>query len=250
MGETLEALQRLQSIELQLAEIRRDREAKARRVEHHKRQIRKAEEKLATGQAAIRERQARADALQLEAASFEESIDKHRQALNTAKTNKEYAAILTAMNTEKADCAKLETQIIQELDGIQSLRDDAAKIEASVVKLSEEAVLAEAALRKHDGKWQQQREALQADREVCADKVPPAALAIFNRVAEHHDGEALVPVAKLHPKREEFICSGCNMKLTLEVINSLHTRDEIQVCTVCGRILHLETPPTPQRTHK
>jgi predicted nucleic acid-binding Zn-ribbon protein len=248
MGETLEALHRLQAVERQLAEIRRDREAKVRRVEYHRRQIRKAHEKLEATQASIRERQTRADALQLEMTSFEESIDKHRQALNTAKTNKEYAAILTAMNTEKADSAKLETQILQELDAAQALKNEAAKIEATIVKLTEDATRADTSLQEHDKKWKNQRDGLQADRDVCAEKVPPAALAVFNRVAEHHDGEALVPVSRLHPKREEYICSGCNMKVTLEVINALHTRDDIQECAVCGRILHLDSTPSAQRS--
>ena len=54
----------------------------------------------------------------------------------------------------------------------------------------------------------------------------------------------MVPVHKLHPKREEYMCGGCNLKVTLEIVNSLQTRDEIQVCKVCGRILFIETPQT------
>ena len=89
-----------------------------------------------------------------------------------------------------------------------------------------------------------EQQELQARRDECAIDVPPTALAIFNRVAEHHDGQALAPVVKLHPKRDEYVCSGCNMKLTLEVINALRSRDEVQECKVCGRILHIETPAT------
>jgi predicted nucleic acid-binding Zn-ribbon protein len=46
----------------------------------------------------------------------------------------------------------------------------------------------------------------------------------------------------MHPKRDEYLCSGCNMKVTLEVINALQTRDELQTCKVCGRILYWEAP--------
>ena len=46
MGETLEALLRLQEVETKLAVIRRKRESKARRVEIHKRQAKHADEKL------------------------------------------------------------------------------------------------------------------------------------------------------------------------------------------------------------
>ncbi len=35
-------------------------------------------------------------------------------------------------------------------------------------------------------------------------------------------------------------CGGCNMKVALEIINALQSRDEIQTCSACGRLLYLE----------
>ncbi len=242
MGDTLEALHRLQDVERQLATFRRDREAMAGRVAFHKRQVEEAEEKLQERHNTTLERQVKLDALQLDVAAREESVDKHRQALNTAKTNKEYAAILTAMNTEKADNSKLETEVIKLMDEVQELQDDTSTMEAAKAKLLEGMAGAEKALNTYEAKSRRQFEGLSDDRERFADKVPPSALAIFDRVAGHHDGEAMVPVCKMHPKREEYGCSGCNMQVTLEVVNTLHTRDDLQICRVCGRILFLETP--------
>ncbi len=247
MGETLEALHRLQTVERQLATFRRDREAMERRVEFHKRQVAGAEEKFKERHDTALERQVKLDALQLDVAAREESVGKHRQALNQAKTNKEYAAILTAMNTEKADNSKLETEILKLMDEVQELQDDISNIEADKAKLLEDMAAAQQKLSTYDTKSRRQYDGLNDERERCADKVPPTALSTFNRVADHHDGEALVPVCKLHPKRDEFGCSGCNMKVTLEVVNTLQTRDELQICRVCGRILFLETPAAQRR---
>ena len=247
MGETLEALHRLQTIELQLAEIRRTREAKARRVEHHQRQAGKVDQQLQGNQLETRELQVRLDALQLDATAREDSISKHRQALNKAKTNREYAAILTALNTEKADNAKLETKILQLMEEVQTHKDEAASKELEKNELLGDIAHAEEALRAYDRESKERREDLQAKRDECAATIAPSALAAFNRVAEYHEGEAMVPISKFHPKRDEYVCSGCNMQVALEVINSLQMRDEIQVCMVCGRILYLETPQK-QRT--
>ncbi len=244
MRETLEALHRLQAVERRLATLRRESEAKARRVEYHQRQVKTADEKLKASHDTVRERQVKLDALQLDVAAREESINKHRQALNKVRTNKEYAAVLTAMNTEKADNAKLETQILQLMDEVQGLQDEAAGVEAKKAGLLEEVARAEQALRTLETGSRRQYKGLHAERDEYADKVPPSALTTFTRVADHHDGEAIVPVHKLHPKRDEYGCSGCNMKVTLEIVNALQTRDEIQVCKVCGRILYLETPAT------
>ena len=63
--------------------------------------------------------------------------------LNTAKTNKEYAAILTQINTLKADNAKLEEEalrIMQDADAIKAQADKVAKqIEAEKARLGRDA---------------------------------------------------------------------------------------------------------------
>lgn len=242
MGQMLEALHRLQEVERRLAELRRDRDIRVRRIEQHRRRVKQAEEKGHQSELNIREYQIRLDAVQLDVAAREQAIDRHRQALNRAKTNKEYAAILTTMNTEKADNARFETEILQLMEKVQNLTDGAANFQVERAKLLEDAERAEQALSAYDTESKARKDDLQSKRDDCAARLDPSALNMFNRVAAHHDGEAMVPISKLRPKRDEYICSGCNLQVTLEVVNSLQTRDEFQLCMACGRILYLETP--------
>ncbi len=243
MGETLEALRRLQDIELQLATIRRKREAKARRADTHERKVAQADEKLEAQRALLRDRQVRLDALTLEISAREESTGKHREALNKAKTNKEYSAILAAMNTEKADTAKLENSILVLMEEIQAAQQVLADLEAQKTKYVEDVGASRKTLADYDAESKDERERLEAVHDEHAKGIAPAVLASFSRVAQRHDGEAMAIVTRLHPKREEYMCGGCNMKVTLETVNSLQTRDEIQLCSCCGRILHLEAAP-------
>ena len=240
MGSTLDALHQLQVIELQLAAIRRKREAKAREIQTYKRKVNDTKAELEENARKRREHQVTLDALTLDVAAREQSIGKHRQALSKAKTNREYAAILTAMNTEKADNAKLESTSLQLMDTIQSLNDQHAETEAIEAKLVQQVAASEESLRSLDDESKAERERLSCEREACAERIAPAALASFRRVAQHHNGEAMAAIAKLSPKSEDYVCSGCNMKITLEIINNLQTRDEIQICGVCGRILYLK----------
>lgn len=240
MGETLEALRRLQEVELQLAAIRRKREARARRVETHQRHVNQADERLEAHRRRIHERQARVDALTLDVTAREESVSKHREALNRAKTNKEYSSILAAMNMEKADSAKLENAVLQLMEEIQRLQNEAAVMEAEKAKLSENVAAAQEKLEEFEAESEQENDRLEAQREEYAANIAPATLQSFMRVATRHDGEAMASITKLHPKREDYMCEGCNMKITLEIVNALQTRDEIQLCNCCGRILYLE----------
>ena len=236
-GTLLEALHRLQEIGLGIAEIERRRGVKTRRVDILRRKVKRVDEQLGELQQSVRGRQVKLDALTLDVAAKEEVIKKHREALNRAKTNKEYAGILAAMNTEKADTAKLESGVLELMDATQMLKDQAAQAEVEKQRLLEEARAAEKKVEAFDAECSEQRSILEANREQCADAIPPGTLAAFTRVAERHEGEAMASVAKLRPKREDYACSGCHMTVSLETVNALQSRDEIQYCGSCGRIL-------------
>ena len=242
MGELLEGLHRLQVVELKLAAVRRNRETKLRQIDLCKKKVKQIEEKLALQQRTCRDHQVRLDSVALEAAVREESISKHRQALAKAKTNREYAAILTAMNTEKADNAKVEGDALQRMEELQSLKDAQAAIEAERTKCLSDLQRAEHALAEFDTAGGQESKQVLAQRDQIAARIEPAALATFTRLALKHDGEALAPIEKVHPKRDDYVCGGCNINLRLEIVNSLATRDDIQLCHACGRILYLALP--------
>ena len=242
-GETLlTALHRLQEVELRLASIRGRREIKVRRVTVRQRKVREVEERLKELEHDIRERQVRLDALSLDVAAREGAVQKHREALNKAKTNKEYAGILAAMNTEKADTTRIENGILALMEEMQARRNAANEKEAEKQKLVEELQAAEQTLREYDTEQQEEKASLGAVRAQYADSLPPGTLDTFTRVAERHDGEAMASVVKLHPKRDEYGCSGCNMTVSLETVSVLKSRDEIRQCGSCGRILYINSP--------
>jgi predicted nucleic acid-binding Zn-ribbon protein len=248
MGEILNTLQRLQAVELKRLAIRRTLEAKAALIESRRKRVQKAEERIVEHHRGVRELQARIDFLSLDAASRAEAIAKHRDALNRAKTNKEYAAILATMNTEKADNAKLEAEVLRLMEQLQSLKDAGAELEEQKKKAVSELAAAEADAAAYQESCQADLDGLQTERDEVAALIAPTTLGVFNRVADRHDGQALAAIFKPFPKREEYACSGCNLKVSLEVINALRGRDEIQICKSCGRILYVE--PSPIKSSK
>ncbi|MGB0717470.1 MAG: zinc ribbon domain-containing protein [Phycisphaerae bacterium] len=241
MGTTLHALHELQEIETQLATIRRRRESKVKRVDNLKRQVATAEEKIETHRRTVRQKQMRQDELSLEVATYEQALENQKDALGKAKSNKTYAEILTAINTTKADNSKLESGVLQLMEEIQVLNGEGKVFEEELGQLKTKVASAEDQLAQYDESTREQREKLEASRARCAEHIPASALSMFSRVASRHDGEAMALVFKVHPKRDEYVCAGCNMKVTLEVVNTLHKSEEMQLCHSCGRVLYLET---------
>ena len=108
MGATVDALLRLQGIERQLAEVRQGVERRVRAVRRQESSISEVDRDLDAKRAALKIDQIEADRLDVDMKVHDASIAKLRQSLNQVKTNKEYSAILTQLNTEKADNGKLE----------------------------------------------------------------------------------------------------------------------------------------------
>ena len=185
--------------------------------------------------------QAEAGEYDLEIRTIEEQVGKLRTVLNQSKTNKEYSSVLIEINTAKANSAKIETTALHLMEQTEALETELATMDEArqkgEAKLGELVAACEA--------FKQETASELAAKEnrlaTASDPIPPQAMATFRRVAENYDGDALAQVMQRHPRRLEFSCNGCNMTVTLEQVNALKLRDDLQVCNVCGRILFLET---------
>jgi len=241
MGATLDALQRLQEIETQLRSVREQIESKRRSVQTHKRRLVSLERQITEVHDLIRKAQAEADRLELQRKTQEEHITRLREMLNRARTNKEYAAILTQLNTDKASTLKLEDAVLSALGRVDGLKKQEADLRASLQKDQARAGEVAQSAAELDARLSQELTGLELQRQEAAGSIPPEALNMFERACERHEGEAMAAVEQVHPKRAEYTCGGCNMSVPLETINALQSRDVVRPCETCLRILYLDT---------
>lgn len=239
MSETLVGLARLQRVELELHGLRNAVESRRRALRAIERRIQKQDEQIAEKGAQIRALQLASDAAELEIKTRESEIDRLRDALNKAKTNKEYAAILTQINTDKADNAKYEEAALQQLSQVEAARKELEALKESRDRdrdrLRREAENVESFATSRAGDIQR----LQSEREQVADSLPPGVVQAFDRVAERHDGEAMAAVEQPDRRRQEFVCGGCHMSIPLDIFNAAQFGDDLKYCGSCGRILYV-----------
>jgi hypothetical protein len=194
------------------------------------------------------ERRKDADRYELDLRHKEQKVNELRGVLNTAKTNKEYAAVLTQINTIKADNAKMEDQalkVMADLDTIKAEADEVQqKVDAEKARMEQVRSSASAEIERLSG----MRDDLSAKRAEAAAEVPPAELALFERIADKLGGDAMAPI-EIEGDRppHEYVCGGCFMALNAEHANALRTRDEVRTCDSCGRILYLEVAAETQK---
>jgi len=241
MGPVLDGLIKLQSVENRLRADKAKMARCRRNVIIQENQIRSLQNALEAKTEEIQLTKIQSDRLELELKTQDEAIARLRASLNTAKTNKEYAAVLTQLNTTKADNSKIETQILELLRDIEADEDESGKIRSQIDEQKQTLEQTRKETKLLAAKYQAEIEEIQDEWDQVAQTIPDEPLQIFKRVAETYDGEALAVIDQQEGKTGGYTCGGCFMGITAESVNLLMSKDDIIRCPNCTRILVLGT---------
>ena len=239
MGPVLNGLMKLQSIENRLR-VEKGKLTRCRRnVIIQENLIRSLQNALEAKKEEVQLSKVQADRLELELKSNDSTIAKLRASLNSAKTNKEYAALLTHLNTTKADNSKVETQTLELLKDIEADESECQDIQKQIDEQKQTLDQTRKESETLAAGYQKQIDEIQAEWDQIAKSVPAEKLEIFNRVAETYDGQAVVNVEQQEGEKGAYSCGGCFMGVPAESVNLLMTKDDIIRCPNCTRILVL-----------
>jgi len=241
MGPLLDGLIKLQSVENRLRAVKAKLTRCRRNVIIQENQVRSLQNALEAKKEEIQLTKVQSDRLELELKTRDEAIIKLRGSLNVAKTNKEYAAVLTQLNTTKADNSKIENQILELMKDIEA---DEAECEGIQNQIAERKQALEQTRKETEllaTKLEAEIEEIQDEWNRVAQTIPAKPLQVFKRVAETYDGQAVAVVQQREGKTEAYSCGGCFMGIIAESVNLLLTKDDIIRCPNCTRILVLSS---------
>ena len=234
MGPVLNGLMKLQSVENRLRAEKAKLNRCRRNVIIQENLIRNLQSALEAKKEEAQLTKVQFDRLELELKSREETIAKLRTSLNSAKTNKEYAALLTQLNTTKADNSKIENQ---SLDLLKDIEADETECKEILKQIEEQKQTLDQTRKDSEAlvaKYQANIDDIQKEWDEIAKTVPPKPLETFKRVAETYDGLAVTFVEE---QGNSYSCGGCFMGIPAENVNVLMTRDDVIRCPNCTRIL-------------
>ncbi len=239
MGPVLNGLIKLQSVENRLRVEKAKLTRCRRNVIIQENQIRSLQNALEAKKEEVQLSKVQFDRLALELKSRDEQITRLRALLNSAKTNKEYAAVLTQLNTNKADNSKIETQSLELLKNIEVDETECEQIQNQINEQKEQLKVLRTEVETQADKYQADIDKIQAEWDEVAQTIPEKALEIFRRVTETYDGQAVAVIEQQNGKKGAYSCGGCFMGITTESVNLLMTKDDIIRCPNCTRILVL-----------
>jgi predicted nucleic acid-binding Zn-ribbon protein len=232
MKQTLEQILALQDLNAEMDQLRRD----ARNLEVDLRnQERLLQERQRRAEQAHHERleaAKRADAVQRRIEEGETELRRLQVQLNTAHSNREFAALQESIASHLADIQKREDQCLsalQEVDELaaeeQRLNQDVQQAEARLQELRDEVAAGQARLACRVDELGRRRDELR-------EQVNPSVLSAYDRLTGHHNGQ---PLAEVRGR----VCQGCFTRITKQTENRLMRGDEIVYCQSCGRMLKL-----------
>ena len=241
MGTLLDALRRLQTIEQDLDHVRRRMRIRKNAVAIQQRKIEQFESDYASLHAQILGHRKEADSLELDLREKEERVTKYRGGLNASRSNKEYATILTQINTLRADNARIEDQAIKIIQDADALQEESKEIRRQIEEQQKHLENVRSHSEEELLKLNVMAEELSARRAEAIKGISPQTLSVFERVSESYSGESMAPI-EVHGRKppHTYVCGGCFMSLNSEHANALRIRDEVRTCDNCGRILYVE----------
>jgi predicted nucleic acid-binding Zn-ribbon protein len=251
MGPTNVALVKLFRADQAMRDAQERLDAATKNVRVQERRVNDTTEKQKAAQTKHKELQVKSGNLDLDLRTRDAHLEKLRTQQQTAKNNKEYQTFLIEINTQKVDKAKVEEETMAVMQQVET----AGKESAELVTILESEKQKLSSLKTQIGdtivNLQVEIDSLKGPRDALAATLPPKARIAFDRLADHHDGEALSSVIKPDRRREEYVCSSCMMDLVTDVYNKLHTRDELVFCPSCRRILYIpDDLPIETAVHK
>jgi len=240
VGPVLNGLVKLQSVENRLRAAKAKLTRCRRNVIIQENRVRSLQSAVEVKREEIQLTKIQSDRLELELKTKDEAILRLRASLNVAKTNKEYAAVLTQLNTTKADNSKVETQILELMKDIEVDEAEYANIQDQIDEQKQKLEQIRKEAEHLATKYEAEIEEIQAEWDQASQTIPAELLELFNRVAETYDGEALAVVERQEGKTETYTCGGCFMGVPAESVNVLMTKDDVIRCPNCTRILVLK----------
>lgn len=233
----LERLVRLQRLDDFVSEARRVLAEHPDRIKALDDRLTGARDKLAGAREAVSGNQAARRTLEKDLAAVQGRLARFKDQLMEVKTNREYQAMLTEIETAQREVREVEDRILERMLEADDL--------ATAVKVAEgELRSEESAIARERAEMENRARQLEAEMERSAParlalvaELPAAVVVLYDQVARNRRGIAVAEARDGH-------CAVCHVRLRPQRFNDVRRNDSIVQCDSCQRILFYETGAT------
>jgi uncharacterized protein len=181
-----------------------------------------------------------------EMARVDARVEQLREQMNAARTNKEYKAFLTEVNTLKADRSNSETAALELMTKADDLKKSLGELDAQRAEREKLRKVAADDRVKREEEIRERLNQLTREREQLVGQVPAEAMRIYTDLVRRKGDEAMAHVEELDRRRHEYTCGACQMAVPVETLNTLirgtsaTSTSPVTLCVNCGCILYMQ----------
>jgi predicted nucleic acid-binding Zn-ribbon protein len=232
LNEQLRLLRELQDVDLQLKAVEADKE-------RYPVEMKLLDEKLASEKEMSEKKKERIELLEKERRQKEGDLDLEQERIRRAqsklydvKTNKEYQALLTEIETLKEINSQREIEILEIMDEIDELKKEYGIVEKELLEMEDRIGAEKKRLEESLGRVDGALASKKRRRTMITKKLSPELIGLYQTLKEKRR-TAVVPA-------RFGACQGCNVKIPPQMFNEVQRSEAIIVCPSCNRILYWE----------
>lgn len=235
-----ESLLRVFRVDQQLGGLQSRLNAAEKFLTGQSKQLQEIESKRETIESQLKQLQVEVADHEGEMARLDSRMEKLREQMNSAKTNKEYKAFLTELNTFKADRGSIETEALEQMTKSDGLKKQLADLDAQRAERDKVRQVASGERDKRADEIRDRLNQLRAERDKLAAEVPADAMKLYTDLVRTKGDEVMAPVEELDRRHHEYHCGSCQMTLPIETVAALIKSQVVTRCVSCGCILYIE----------
>jgi hypothetical protein len=233
LKEQLDLLWELQRIDLELKSIKESREGMPKEIKRLDEKQKVETEKIQKEREKIdgleKERRWKEGQLSLE----QEKIKKTEGKMFEVKTNKEYQALLTEIDSLKGANSKEEEEILQLLDEIDELKRSLSKREKEIAAVLTKIEGEKRALQERMARDEEVLKKQTGRREIVTKRLESTHYRLYNTLTEKRKGVGVVSA-------KQETCQGCYVNVPPQMFIEVQKNNALIRCPNCNRILYWE----------
>jgi predicted nucleic acid-binding Zn-ribbon protein len=235
MTADIEQVNRLQSLDLKIAELEREIATLPKHIAQIEKALDSHLRRLEADRAALTANQKERKRLEDDGKVEAQKMSKLKDQMLLAKTNEQYRAFQHEITFCEEAIRKSEDRILDLMAEAEPLDINVKKAEAALKEEKQQVETEKARARERTSVDQKQLAELQAERKTLVAGVDPQMYRDYERIRKKWRGHV---VAEATGGR----CSACHIVLRPQFYQDLRNNSDVMFCESCGRILYYNPP--------
>jgi predicted nucleic acid-binding Zn-ribbon protein len=224
----------LHSRDRRLQKLKSELEQNPHEQEHIQKQINLEKQSVAIALSEWKELEAKNNALENEIISASDKIARLKQQQLEVKKNEEYTALANEITSVSSSQSLLEDEQLQILLKIDDARETAEIAEGKIALKIADLEKRLTACKEHFHDLKNEISQLEGEVKTAREAVELPILSSYDRT------KTVISKPPYIAPIEEQKCSGCNLRVSNDVVSSILVERKLTQCDQCGRIVYVE----------